>query len=85
LGGLSALVANRDARWLKSFLGCKLRACDLWALHYNSEDPIGFGGIKVYVYVGDGPTNWDDPFGLRPGDKYPSERCAGWHAIRDIN
>jgi RHS repeat-associated protein len=53
---------------------------------FISEDPIGFaGGINVYAYVGNRPTGWIDPSGLRPGDKYPSNRCAGWHAVRDIN
>ncbi|MCU1269196.1 MAG: hypothetical protein JWN74_490 [Acidobacteriaceae bacterium] len=53
---------------------------------FLSEDPIGFGGgINVYAYVGNSPTNSIDPFGLRPGDKYPTERCAGWNAIWDIN
>ena len=53
---------------------------------FISEDPISFaGGINVYAYVGNSPTNWTDPSGLRPGDKYPTERCAGWHSIRDIN
>jgi hypothetical protein len=41
--------------------------------------------MNVYAYVGNSPTNWTDPFGLRPGDKYPSNRCAGWHAIWDFN
>ncbi len=53
---------------------------------FTSEDPIGFaGGINVYSFVSNSPTNWIDPLGLRPGDKYPTLRCAGWHAIRDIN
>ncbi len=53
---------------------------------FISEDPIGFaGGINVYAYVGNSPTNWTDPFGLRPGDKYPSDRCAGWHAENDYD
>ena len=53
---------------------------------FLSGDPAGFsGGINLYVYVGNRPTNWVDPFGLRPGDKYPTLRCAGWNAIRDIN
>jgi RHS repeat-associated protein len=53
---------------------------------FISQDPIGFaGGINLYAYVGDSPVDLIDPFGLRPGDKYPSGRCAGWHAIRDYN
>ena len=53
---------------------------------FLGEDPIGFdGGINLYAYVGDSPTNWIDPSGLKPGDKYPNLRCAGWQAIGDIN
>jgi RHS repeat-associated protein len=53
---------------------------------FISEDPIGFGGgINVYAYVGNSPTNLIDAFGLRPGDRYPTLRCAGWNAVRDIN
>jgi RHS repeat-associated protein len=34
---------------------------------FLSEDPQGFdGGINFYAYVGNGPTNWTDPLGLRP-------------------
>jgi RHS repeat-associated protein len=34
---------------------------------FISEDPIGFaGGINKHAYVGNSPTNWTDPFGLRP-------------------
>jgi RHS repeat-associated protein len=53
---------------------------------FISEDPIGFaGGPNFYAYVGNDPINWVDAMGLRPGDKYPNLRCAGWHAILDIN
>jgi RHS repeat-associated protein len=33
--------------------------------HFISEDPINFdGGMNFYAYVGNGPTNFTDPFGL---------------------
>ncbi|MEK7079134.1 MAG: RHS repeat-associated core domain-containing protein, partial [Patescibacteria group bacterium] len=33
---------------------------------FISEDPIGLeGGINVYAYVGNEPTNWIDPEGLK--------------------
>jgi RHS repeat-associated protein len=39
---------------------------------FLSEDPIGFGGgVNFYAYVGNGPTNWIDPFGLWPGQMPP--------------
>jgi RHS repeat-associated protein len=53
---------------------------------FIGEDPIAFnGGANFYAYAANNPTNLIDSFGLRPGDKYPNVRCAGWHAIRDIN
>jgi RHS repeat-associated protein len=55
--------------------------------HFISEDPLKFasGDANFYVYVWNSPTNWNDPTGLRPGDRYHDIRCAGWNAIRDIN
>jgi len=47
--------------------------CEDWARYYHpglqrfiSEDPIGFGGgdVNLYAYVGNSPTNFDDPLGL---------------------
>jgi RHS repeat-associated protein len=33
---------------------------------FVNEDPLGFGGgINFYAYVGDDPTNFNDPFGLQ--------------------
>jgi RHS repeat-associated protein len=53
---------------------------------FISADPTGLdGGINVYAYAAGAPTDLIDPFGLRPGDKYPTLKCAGWHAVRDIN
>ena len=38
---------------------------------FISKDPIGFGGgdVNLFRYVGNGPVNWVDPFGLGPKDK----------------
>ena len=33
---------------------------------YVEADPVGLaGGLHLYVYVGNGPVNWVDPWGLR--------------------
>ncbi|MBI3377422.1 MAG: RHS repeat-associated core domain-containing protein [Nitrospirae bacterium] len=33
---------------------------------FISEDPIGLeGGINLYLYVGNNPVNWVDPWGLK--------------------
>jgi RHS repeat-associated protein len=38
---------------------------------FLSEDPFGFGGgINLYAYTANSPTNWSDPFGYAPGDKW---------------
>jgi RHS repeat-associated protein len=44
---------------------------------FLSEDPMGFtgGGTNFYAYTGDNPTDFDDPFGLKP--KNPPTPCAG--------
>jgi RHS repeat-associated protein len=44
---------------------------------FVSEDPIGFGGgINQYVYVGNGPVNRRDPFGLLPLDPESVGNCV---------
>lgn len=55
--------------------------------HFISEDPLQLeaGDVNFYAYVWNNPVNLVDPRGLRPGDQYPNLRCAGWHAILDIN
>ncbi len=51
-----------------------------------SEDPIGLrGGINHFVYVRNNPLNWIDPWGLKPGDPYPSQDSTAEQAILDIN
>ncbi len=45
---------------------CTHRYYDASAGRFLSRDPIGFdGGINLYGYTGNNPTNWSDPFGLR--------------------
>jgi RHS repeat-associated protein len=64
----------------------RARYYDLNVGRFISEDPIRFdGGINFNIYALNNPTNLIDPSGLRPGDKYGNLRCAGWHAIWDIN
>jgi len=43
------------------------------------------GGASSYGYAENGPSNWIDPMGLRPGTQYSSWECAGWNSIWDIN
>ena len=52
---------------------------------FVSKDPIEFiGGINLYNYVAGNPINRVDPFGLKPGDKYPTQDEAATAALNDI-
>jgi hypothetical protein len=47
-------ITDSDARWYDPEMG-----------RFLSEDPVGFaGGVNFYVYVGNNPVNYRDPFGL---------------------
>ena len=62
------------------------RAYDPRLGRWLSRDPIWeAGGINLYGYVGGDPVGWVDPWGLAPGDPYPTPDAAGEAAIRDIN
>jgi RHS repeat-associated protein len=57
---------------------------DATVARFLSEDPIGLeGGINVYAYVGNSPTNGRDPFGLWPWatvrDRFSTPRDEGYN------
>ncbi len=54
---------------------------------WTAKDPIRFegGDANLYAYLLGDPMNGTDPSGLKPGDKYSSERAAARDAIDGIN
>jgi RHS repeat-associated protein len=62
------------------------RAYDARLGRWLSKDPLGeAGGVNLYGFVDNNPTNWIDMIGLAPGDPYPSADAAGIAAIREFN
>ncbi|MDD4910182.1 MAG: DUF4329 domain-containing protein [Candidatus Omnitrophica bacterium] len=64
------------------------------ARHYSpmlgrflQRDPWGhlFLATNLYLYCYNNPLIWIDPWGLKPGDPYPTEDAAGKDAVNDIN
>jgi RHS repeat-associated protein len=52
---------------------------------FIAEDPIRFlGAVSFYPYAQNTPTALVDPFGLKPGDHYPTPDMAAINALNDI-
>jgi len=64
----------------------RARYYDPSAGRFLSEDAFRFyGDMNFYTYVRNDPMNVIDLFGLHPGDKYPSVKCAGYNAASEFN
>jgi RHS repeat-associated protein len=50
---------------------------------WTAKDPIDFAGgdLNLFGYVGNNPVNWIDPYGLAPGDKFPTKDQAAIDAM----
>jgi RHS repeat-associated protein len=79
--------AGRDFDAETGIYEYRARYYDPTAGRFLSGDPLRFSGgdVNFYAYVRNNPINLIDPFGLKPGDKYPSARCAGWNAENDYD
>ena len=66
---------------------CRTRFYSPTSGRFLSEDPIRFAGLdaNLYRYVGNNPINFIDPYGLAPGDIFPTINEAGVDAINYIN
>ena len=51
---------------------------------FLSEDTLGLA-LNLYRFENNNPLRFTDPFGLAPGDSYPTSDAAGIQAIKDIN
>ncbi len=53
---------------------------------WMSRDPLGeAGGINLYGFVGNNPANFNDPFGLYPGQRFRTKEKAAIDAINYFN
>ena len=51
-----------------------------------NTDPIGLrGGLILYCYTNNYPTQWSDPYGLTAGDAYSTPQAAACAALKDSN
>ena len=65
---------------------CRARYYNPATGRFLSEDPAGFAGseVNLFVYDDDDPIDFIDPFGLAPGDPYATPDEAAINALDDI-
>jgi RHS repeat-associated protein len=72
------LFQGREYSWDTGLYYFRARWYDPVTGRFLSNDPIGIsGGLNMYVFAGNNPVNFRDPFGLCTDDNYPS--LSQWH------
>ncbi len=72
--GNSILWQGREYSWKIGLYYFRARWYDPVTGRWLSNDPIGIsGGLNQYVFCGDNPVNFRDPFGLLTWEWFPSE------------
>ncbi len=67
------LWQGREYSWNTRLYNFRARWYDPVTGHWLSNDPIGIsGGLNQYVFCGNNPVNFRDPFGLCTDDGYPA-------------
>jgi len=76
---------GREASYSTGLLFFRSRYYSASLGRWLSKDKIGIsGGANQYVFCANNPVNFTDPFGLAPGDPYPSPKAAGIQAGKDF-
>ena len=87
-GGLGTFIYNLrfPGQYYQAETGLMLnyfRDYDPQTGRYVESDPIGLAGgsYSTYTYVGGNPISYRDPYGLAPGDPFPSVQAAAVDAL----
>jgi RHS repeat-associated protein len=63
----------------------RARYYDYYIGRFLQTDPVGYDdGLNLYIYVGNNPLEWVDPWGLKAGDRYISQDSAATAAMMEI-
>jgi RHS repeat-associated protein len=74
------LWQGREYSWKSGLYYFRARCYDPVTGRWLSNDPIGIsGGLNQYVFCGNNPVNFRDPWGLCTDDGYPEWRQRHWY------